>query len=303
MFFMGGSIFSFLILNLINMISKLSLIFLSFIFSLSYSTQAQDTILVKLDTKVYNKSYNQEMLDALRSANLPVDNKGMLAGDYKDEQIAFRIAINNTDSKQVKIGEDGILIGAYKSDSIYLNTTPMEQNMLIGNEDKYFRLVEVDPEGKFLKFVPFIENTNDSVRFTLFDRLPKQDFKSLNGEDISLRDYLGQGKYIYLEIWGLWCSPCLQATDSLKKIFEEYNHNLTIISLNYKDTDYEAVNNYIESKEMYWINGFTNEKINKAINLNGIPYGILFSPDGKLIEEKLHPFKLDRYLKENIFKE
>lgn len=273
-----------------------TLLCMSFLLVLSINSAfCQGTTTISLNKVVYEKFYSEKVLEALRSRGLPVNNPGFIAGDYQDESIAFRIALNSVDNDIYnEIGKDDIMLGRYQADSIYTQPYPLKKNMVLGNEAKAFKIVEIDPLGNYIQIQP--TDYTHPLDIRLFDRLPNQIFELIGGEKKNLRDFQNQEKYIYVEIWGMWCGPCLDSIDELREVSKKYGDRLTIIYLNYRDSDKRKVEAYLEGLELEWIFGYSNESINESLNMGGLPHGILFDNYGKLIEERLHPMSLMNYL-------
>ena len=104
--------------------------------------------------------------------------------------------------------------------------------------------------SKELKNEALVELTKVSIHNpNFFDRLrdlfsqlhPQDDFKKywnenvdnilpvanafqlhdLNGIEVSLSQY--KGKWLLLDFWGTWCSPCLDELPSIQKLYDEMN--------------------------------------------------------------------------------
>lgn len=119
-----------------------------------------------------------------------------------------------------------------------------------------------------------------------------------------LSDY--QGKYILIEFWGTWCSPCVELIPELKKLKEKYHdENFEIVSIAY-DNSIDIVREFIEDKEMNWVNVFDNRNTvegNSLVDLlkiSGFPTSFLVDPEGKILFRSNSLDKIEEYLEKNI---
>jgi thiol-disulfide isomerase/thioredoxin len=66
---------------------------------------------------------------------------------------------------------------------------------------------------------------------------PVADFSMADttGVKHSLATY--RGKYVLLDFWGHWCSPCIRAMPKVKALHEQYTDKLAIIGVAMEDTD------------------------------------------------------------------
>lgn len=109
------------------------------------------------------------------------------------------------------------------------------------------------------------------------------------GGTSSLDDF--KGKYVYIDIWATWCSPCLAQLPDLKRIEEEYrDKNIEFLSISIdKPKDYEKWKKMVVDKKLQGVqlladNNFKSEFI-KAYAVIGIPRFILIDPQGKIVDE------------------
>lgn len=136
------------------------------------------------------------------------------------------------------------------------------------------------------------------------------EFKKLdkNGQTISLADY--RGKYVLLDFWGTWCSPCMASMPHLKELYKEYHKKgLEIIGIAQENgLDNRTVSNWkkvIREDDLSWIQILNDEGQNKTdlLKLYGVtafPSQFLISSDGKILIRHVDEDaqQLDQMLKE-----
>ncbi len=94
-----------------------------------------------------------------------------------------------------------------------------------------------------------------------------------------------QGQYVVMELWASWCGDCKNAVDDMKSLYNTYASD-SIVFLGYSvDTDQEAWSEFIEEKELTWIQtcdfvGWPESEVAQAYNLKWIPTFYLLDKQG-----------------------
>ncbi len=96
-----------------------------------------------------------------------------------------------------------------------------------------------------------------------------------------------RGKYVYIDLWATWCSPCRAEIPYLKKLDTNYStKNIAFVSISIdKKTSLEAWKAMIKSKDMSGIQLFSNGDKNfiQKLRVNSIPRFIIVNPKGIII--------------------
>jgi len=124
--------------------------------------------------------------------------------------------------------------------------------------------------------------------------------KDLNGKAISLTDF--KGKYVLVEFWASWCSPCRAESPNLLKQYAKF-----------KDKGFEILGVSVDSDKAKWVEavkkdgltwpqisdlkGWDNEA-RKVYGITGVPANFLISPEGKIIGSHLMGEVLNKKLAE-----
>lgn len=124
--------------------------------------------------------------------------------------------------------------------------------------------------------------------------------KDVNGKSVSLSDY--KGKYVLVEFWASWCSPCRAESPNLLKQYAAY-----------KDKGFEILGVSVDSDKAKWLeaikkDGLTWTQVSdlkgwesdarKVYGISGVPANFLISPDGKIVGAHLVGEKLNKQLAE-----
>lgn len=92
-----------------------------------------------------------------------------------------------------------------------------------------------------------------------------------------------RGKYVYIDLWASWCTPCLKEVPALQKLEKELkNKNVVFLSISI-DTKEDAWKNKMKEKNMHGNQLWDPENsLGKALNVKGIPFFAIYDPEGKL---------------------
>lgn len=120
------------------------------------------------------------------------------------------------------------------------------------------------------------------------------------GEKIKLSSL--RGKYVLVDFWASWCGPCRKEIPNIRKVYAEF-----------KDKGLEVVGVSIDHSDKAWKKALEEEKLDylqlgdpknmtsKLYNYSGIPFIILISPEGIILDKDLRGDtireKITEYLK------
>ena len=124
--------------------------------------------------------------------------------------------------------------------------------------------------------MPFARG-NEAYNFSLPD---------VSNKNVSLKDF--KGKTVVLDMWAMWCGPCLKEKPYFQKIEEEYKNNSKIVFISVS-TDgrakKEVWKNFVKKKGWHGIELLSehDESLMKYYKIEGIPRFMIFDEEGKIV--------------------
>ena len=185
--------------------------------------------------------------------------------------------VNNTESEKLR---EQLLANSTKG---YLRSSRMNQEFKIKAYEYYMSQAQDNQQKATVRAA-----LNKAKKIWKGSPSPKfVGYKNYDGSTTSLDDL--KGKYVYIDVWATWCTPCLYQIPFLKEVEKKYhNKNIHFVSLSLdKPREEKRWRKMIEDEKLGGIqlladNEFNSEFI-KQYNITGIPRFILIDPEGNIV--------------------
>jgi len=224
--------------------------------------------------------------------NLKLDNEK----DYK-KQPYFRYLVNSVWSKRIdaESNVNGMLqvLRKVPSQAIGISLVNGFYSKISSKNERskdYLDLIK-----KVTKHKPFIsaaekryQEAIESKGLKAGDVSPEFSYETIDGEIIKLSSL--KGKYVYIDVWATWCSPCIKQVPYLKQLEERYhNKNIVFVSISVDKEEFKSTwKQVIIEKELGGLQLFSDKSFGSefmsAYAVNSIPRFILIDTEGKIVD-------------------
>ena len=120
--------------------------------------------------------------------------------------------------------------------------------------------------------------------------IKSHDFKGelASGESVSLADF--NGKFLILNFWATWCSPCLKEMPDLEKVYLDLGpKNLVVLAVSMGEGS-ERVRKFLKKRQYSFpVMVDPDMEITRLYGVRNIPITYLVDPSGVIIGRALGP--------------
>lgn len=232
--------------------------------------------------EVVKAKYNElreaysEMLQKAHRGEIPVEE----AYAYADKAT---VEINNLYNEYITANKDNIL-GAYimsmAARSTYTDYATLDSAM---NAVKYAS--KIASLNRLRENLEKKEKTKEGNMFVDFKGL------SVDGNESSLSDYVGKGKFVIADFWASWCGPCRGEIPNLIAVNKEFGgDNFVVLGINVWDQEQkfkESLKNEGIDYPQIYVPANSETSPTDLYGIDGIPQIMLFGPDGTIIKRNL----------------
>jgi thiol-disulfide isomerase/thioredoxin len=148
-------------------------------------------------------------------------------------------------------------------------------------------------ENKSLRTTATEASVPDEI-FTLWQEpllLPEARFIDEQGQEMTLADF--RGKYLLLNIWATWCSPCREEMPALNRLQEKMGGaGFEVMPISIDSYNTNGINLVKEFYLKYKLNNLgvyldSSGELSSSLNVIGVPTTLLIDPEGLEIGRKV----------------
>ncbi|MGF7232773.1 TlpA family protein disulfide reductase [Arachidicoccus sp.] len=194
-------------------------------------------------------------------------NRFFKTGDTKDALLTDISMVGNDTLKGAMVID--YMYGVVSYEAFEKEIVPFE---------KYFFQAEMKQayEKKKEELLPFSRGTQ-AYNFSLRDR---------NSKMVSLSDF--KGKVVVLDMWAMWCAPCLKEKPYFRKTEEDFKNNKKIVFVSISvdgNVKKDAWRAFIVKKGWNGIELLSeyDQSLMKYYHIEGIPRFMIFDKEGKIV--------------------
>ncbi|MCC6447639.1 MAG: redoxin domain-containing protein [Chitinophagaceae bacterium] len=163
-------------------------------------------------------------------------------------------------------------LGLFRDDTAYL------KSLLTFFVNVFPKKYQQNFEGKKIR-----QSLEEGIHpITLNNPAPSFSKNDIAGKKIALTNL--KGKYVLLDFWASWCSPCLASMPLLKELKQKYSEDKFILIGINSDPNISILKKTISAKQMNWVHLFDSDNsIFGKFGVYKIPAFFLIDPNGIII--------------------
>ena len=120
----------------------------------------------------------------------------------------------------------------------------------------------------------------------------------VHGTEVHLFDILDGGQYVLVDFWASWCGPCRKETPNVVAVFEKYrDKGLIVIGVPVNDKQ-DAMVQALKDLGIHYPQVIDpSQALADRFHVSGIPYILLFDPDGNIVADDLREAQIEEAVK------
>jgi peroxiredoxin len=146
---------------------------------------------------------------------------------------------------------------------------------------------------------PYVKLFDDKVsamkRVAIGAMAPEISLPDTNGKTVNLSNF--KGKVVLIDFWASWCAPCRASLPNVVKMYDKYKGKGFVVLSVSLDKDKDAWLEAIHKFKLNWTQvsdlKYWDSKVVGLYNINSIPFTVLVSVDGKIIDKNLDEQTMD----------
>ena len=130
----------------------------------------------------------------------------------------------------------------------------------------------------------------DSVKQLMpwHESTPELTFKLTDTKGNIFTEKNTRGKYLVVNFWATWCSPCLKEIPVFVKFYKENSGHVEILGLDFEPVNIELINEFVERFSINYplilYTHINDSEYTKFGEIVGMPTTLIYSPDGELLQ-------------------
>lgn len=121
-----------------------------------------------------------------------------------------------------------------------------------------------------------------------YEQQPELTFELIDMKGNVFTEKNTEGKYLVVNFWATWCTPCLKEIPAFVKFYKENSEYVEILGLDFEPVNIEVINEFIERFNInYPIVLYDHRNDSEYSNFGeilGMPTTQIFSPEGELLQ-------------------
>ncbi len=120
------------------------------------------------------------------------------------------------------------------------------------------------------------------------ESVPELTFKLTDTKGNIFTEKNTRGKYLVINFWATWCSPCLKEIPAFVEFYKENSEQVEILGLDFEPVNIELINEFVERFSINYplilYTHINDSEYTKFGEIFGMPTTLIYSPDGELLQ-------------------
>ena len=129
------------------------------------------------------------------------------------------------------------------------------------------------------------------------ESIPELSFSLTDTKGVIFTEKNTRGKYLVVNFWATWCTPCLKEIPAFVKFYDENSDHVEILGLDFEPVDLVIINDYVERFTInYPIVLYDEDNDSEYSNFGeivGMPTTQIYSPEGQLLHTFMGEITID----------
>ncbi len=129
------------------------------------------------------------------------------------------------------------------------------------------------------------------------ESIPELSFSLTDTKGVIFTEKNTRGKYLVVNFWATWCTPCLKEIPAFVKFYDENSDHVEILGLDFEPVDLVIINDYVERFSInYPIVLYDEDNDSEYSNFGeivGMPTTQIYSPEGELLHTFMGEITID----------
>lgn len=242
--------------------------------SLTYTEKVKNQARILYNADVNELLLTDRMINAFWQMDYDVESRGLLLEEKYSygyfKKTLFDI-LDKTDNNQI----GGKILDLYCSQMSYNN--PELASKYLEKIVINYPLYSGNKKG-------LIASKLNGLAVKEGSKAPLFSIKSIKGTNISLSDL--KGKYVFIDFWGNWCSPCRGEIPNIIALSESFPESKLVVIGLANDSE-ETLKAFIEKNKIPYENAVADDGLLKKYGINSFPTTLLINPDGVIVQKNL----------------
>jgi cytochrome c biogenesis protein CcmG, thiol:disulfide interchange protein DsbE len=117
--------------------------------------------------------------------------------------------------------------------------------------------------------------------------VPETYVKTLEGQQVNIRDLISKNKVTVLSFWATWCSPCKKELEAINEDYADWKnkYGVELVAITIDDTRALAkVSPMVKERGWsYTVLSDVNKDLMRALNFQAVPQTFVVDKDGKIL--------------------